>query len=95
MEDITNCQKKSEKMLVTDVLKDPKTSLEHIRVPHNAFSCNDTISRGTVRRILQKYGVSRNAAKSQFEEEKQVFSFKMVFQYAQQAVLVRAECCFY
>ena len=30
---------------------------------HNAFSCYDTIFRGTVRRILKKYGVSRNAAK--------------------------------
>ena len=30
--------------------------------------------------------------KSQFEEEKQVFSFKMVYQYAQEAVLVLAEC---
>ena len=34
-----NCQKKSEKKLVADVLKDPKTSLERIRVAHNAFSC--------------------------------------------------------
>ena len=56
--------KKSEKKLVADVLEDPKTSLEQIRVAHNAFSCYDTISRGTVRRILKKYGVfSRNAAK--------------------------------
>ena len=63
-EDTTNCQK-NQKKLVTDVLKDPKTSLERIRVPHNAFSCNDTISRGTLRRILKKYGVfSRNADKN-------------------------------
>ena len=56
--------KKSEKKLVADVLKDSKTSLERIRVAHNAFSCYDTISRGTVRRILKKYGVFlRNAAK--------------------------------
>ena len=33
--------------------------------------------------------------KSQFEEEKQVFSFKMVYQYAQEAVLFQAECVFY
>ena len=32
--------------------------------------------------------------KSQFEEEKQVFSFKMVHQYAKEAVLLMAECCF-
>ena len=63
-EDPPNCQKKSEKKLVADVLKDPKTSLERIRVAHNAFSCYETISRGTVRRNLKKYGVfSRNAAK--------------------------------
>ena len=49
--------KKSQKKLVADVLKDTKTSLERIRVAHNAFSCYDTISRGTVRRILKKYGV--------------------------------------
>ena len=81
--------------MVNDVLKEPKTSLERIRVAHNAFFCNDRISRGTVRRILKKYGVfSRNAAKkSQFEEEKQVFSFKMVYQYAQKAS--GRECCFY
>ena len=63
-EDHTNCPKKSEKKSVTDVLKDPKTSLDRIRVAHNAFSCNDTTSRGTVRRILKTYGVfSRNATK--------------------------------
>ena len=48
-EDPPNCQKKSEKKLVADVLKDPKTSLEQIRVAHNTFSCYDTISRSTVR----------------------------------------------
>ena len=62
-EDPQNCQK-IRKKLVTDVLKGPKTSLERIRVVHKAFSCYDSISRGTVRRILKKYGVcSRNAAK--------------------------------
>ena len=56
--------KESEKKLVADVLKDPKTSLERIRVAHNAFSCYDTISRGTVRRIRKNSGVFlRNAAK--------------------------------
>ena len=63
--------------------------MEPIRAVHNAFSCYDTISRGTVRRILEKYGLFlRNAAKSQFEEEKQVFSFKTGYQYAQEAVLL-------
>ena len=33
--------------------------------------------------------------KSLFEEEKQVFLFKIVYQYAQEAVLFLAECCFY
>ena len=85
--------KKSEKKLVADVLKDPKTSLERIRVAHNAFSCYDTISRGTVRRIHKKYGVfSRNAAKKvSLKNKSKCFFFKMVYQYAQEAVLVLAE----
>ena len=33
--------------------------------------------------------------KSQFEEKKQVFSFKMVYQYAEEAVLFLTECGFY
>ena len=95
-EDPSNCQKKSEKKFA-DVLKDPKTSLEQIRVAHNAFSCSETISRGTVRRILKKYGVfsRNNEKKSHFEEEKQRFSFKMVYQYAQEAVLFLTECGFH
>ena len=52
-----NCQfklsTKPEKKLVTDVLKDSKTSRERIRVAHNAFQ-RITISTGTVRRILKK-----------------------------------------
>ena len=52
-------------------MKDPKTSLERIRVAHNAFFCYETVSRGTVRRILKKYGVfSRNAAKKVSLEKK-------------------------
>ena len=101
-EDPQNCQKK----LFTDVLKDPKTSLEHIRVAHNAFSCYDTISSGRVRQILKKYGVSsRNAAKvilkkneeskDEIKRMKKVFSFKMVYQDAEEAVVFLAECCFY
>ena len=88
-------QKKSK--LVTDALKDPKTSLERIRVAHSAFSCYDTISRGTVRQVLKKYGVfSRNAAKKgQFEEEKQVLSFKVVYQNAKEAYHFLAKSCFY
>ena len=49
--------KKWETKLVADVLKDPKTSHERIRVAHNVFSCYEKISRGTVGRILKKYGV--------------------------------------
>ena len=45
-------RQKSGKKLVADVLKDPKTSLERIRVAHNAFSCYDAISRGTARQIM-------------------------------------------
>ena len=66
-----------------------KTTLERIRVAHKAFSCYDTVSRGTVRRILKKYDffLKEMLQKRQFEEEKQVFSFKMVCQYAQEAFL--------
>ena len=46
--------KRSEKKLVTDVLNTLKTSLERIRVAHNTFSCFDTNSRGTLRRIVKK-----------------------------------------
>ena len=63
-EEPQNCPKKSKEKLANDVLKGPKTSLERIRVAHNAFFCYDTISSDTVRQILKKYGVlSRNAAK--------------------------------
>ena len=46
-----------------DVLKDPKTSLEKIRVKYNSFSPKESLSRTTVRRILKKHGVFRIAAK--------------------------------
>ena len=47
-----------------DVLKDPKTTLERIRVKYNSFSTKESISRTTLRRILRKHGVfSRVAAK--------------------------------
>ena len=39
-------KKNQKKKIITDVLKDAKTSLERIWVAHNAFSCNKTISRG-------------------------------------------------
>ena len=65
--------KKSEKKLINDVLKDHKTSLERIRVAHNAFSCYDTISRDTVRRIFKNLMFFQEMMqKSKFEEEKQV-----------------------
>ena len=55
---------KTEKKLVRDVLKDPKTSLEKIRVKYISFSTKESLSRTTVRRILKKHGVfSRIAAK--------------------------------
>ena len=55
---------KTVKKLVRDVLKDPKTSLEKIRVKYNSFSTKESLSRTTVRRILKKHGVfSRIAAK--------------------------------
>ena len=62
----------------------------------DAFFCYDTISRGTVRRILKKYGFFHEMLRnSHFEEEKQVFALKMVFKYIQKAFLLLAECCFY
>ena len=55
---------KTQRKLVKDVLEDPKTTLERIRVKYNSFSTNQSISRTTVRRILRKHGVfSRVAAK--------------------------------
>ena len=50
-------------MLVTDVLNDPKTSLERSRVAYNAFSCYDTIFRGTVRRNPKKLAFFREMLK--------------------------------
>ena len=44
--------------------KDPKTTLERVRVLQNSFSTSKTVSKCTIRRILKKYGiVSRKAAK--------------------------------
>ena len=61
---LTKTSKKTEKKLIRDVLKNPKTSLERIRVDYNSFSANNSFSRSTVRRILKKNGVcSRMAAK--------------------------------
>ena len=61
----------------------------------DTFSCYDTISRGTVRRILKNMAFFQEMLqKSQFEEEKQVFSFKMVYQDAQEVLQFLAECCF-
>ena len=49
-----NCQQKSDKELVSDVLKE---TLERKRVAHKAFSRYDTICRDANRQILEKYGV--------------------------------------
>ena len=58
-----NYQKNREKR-VRYVLKDPKTSLEKIRVKNNSFSTKESLSRTTVGRILKKHVVfSRIAAK--------------------------------
>ena len=55
---------KTLKKMVKDVLKDPKTSLERIRVKYNSFSTKESISRTTVRGKLRKHGVfSRVTAK--------------------------------
>ena len=55
---------KTEKKLVRDVLKDPKTSPKKIRVKYNSLSTKDFLSRTIVRRIMKKHGVfSRIAAK--------------------------------
>ena len=90
-EDPQNCQKIRIKVSYRHFER-----FQNLTVAHNAFSCYDTISRGTVRRILKQYGVfSKNAAKKvKFEEEKQVFPFQMVYQYAQKAILFLAECGF-
>ena len=55
---------KTQRKLVKDVFKYPKTTLVRIRVEFNFFSTKESISRTTVRRILRKHGVfSRVAAK--------------------------------
>lgn len=56
--------KRDESWLVRDTLKDPKKSLQKIRVWFNSFSTTKSISVDTVRRILRKYKIkSRSAAK--------------------------------
>ena len=55
---------KEQRLIVRRVEKDPKTTLERVRVPQNSFSTSKTVSKCTIRRILKKYGiVSRKAAK--------------------------------
>ena len=39
----TKTSKKTEKKLIRDVLKNPKTSLERIRVDYNSFTANNSI----------------------------------------------------
>ena len=54
--------KKEQKLMIRRVEKDPKTTLERVRVLQISFSTSKT--RRTIRRILKKYGfVSRKAAK--------------------------------
>lgn len=55
---------KEERKFVSDVLKEPKKSIEQHRVSFNSFACSKSISRITARRVLKKYGVTgRFAAK--------------------------------
>ena len=55
---------KEQRLIVRRVEKDPKTTLERVRVLQNSFSTSKTVSKCTIRRILKKYGiVSRKAAK--------------------------------
>ena len=55
---------KGQRLIVRRVEKDPKTTLERVRVLQNSFSSSKTVSKCTIRRILKKYGiVSRKAAK--------------------------------
>ena len=55
---------KEQKLIVRRVEKDPKTTLERVRVLQNSFSTSKTVSKCTIRRILKKYGiVSRKAAR--------------------------------
>ena len=55
---------KERRLIVQRVEKDPKTTLERVRVLQNSFSTSKTVSKCTIRRILKKYGiVSRKAAK--------------------------------
>ena len=62
---------KEQRLIVRRVEKDPKTTLERVRVLQNSFSTSKTVSKCTVRRILKKYGiVSRKAAKKVLLEQK-------------------------
>ena len=56
--------KKEQRLIVAKSGKDPKTTLERVRVLQKSFSTSKTVSRCTIRRILKKYLiVSRKAAK--------------------------------
>ena len=58
---------KDEKKLVTDVSKNPKVSLEKVRVHFSSFSAKESISRQTVRKIFKTHGIkSRLQLKSYF-----------------------------
>ena len=55
---------KEQRLILRRVEKDPKTTLERVRVPQNSFSTSKTVSKCTIRKILKKYGiVSRKTAK--------------------------------
>ena len=63
-----------------DVLKEPKTSLEKLRVKCNSFSTKESLSRTTVRRILKKHGVFWQNCGQEDHHKKQLckYSKKMV-----------------
>ena len=67
---------KTQRKLVKDVLKDPKTTLERIRVKYNSFLTKESISRTTVRRILRKHGVFRRVAAKKFSIKKTSAAFR-------------------
>ena len=59
-----------------------------MRVTHNAFICYDTISRAKNWRILKHTAFFQEMLqKVILERKKQMFLFKMVCQYAQEAFL--------
>ena len=74
----TKIVKKRQKKLVSDVLKNPKSTLERVRVSFNSFSTDNTISKDTVRRILKKYGIKSRicARKLKLKKNNKILQWK-------------------